>query len=597
MDEQSRELPDALSEIEEAAQARLSSQLRMMIRALLASPQRNRLFLLGGAIFCVIVATAYGQIRLNSWNQPFYDSLARRDFPTFLNQLLVFVMIAGGLLALNVFQTWLNQMTKLKLRESLAGDLIGEWMEPRRAFRLANAGAIGVNPDQRLHEDARHLTELSTDLGIGLLQASILLVSFIGVLWSLSSGFIFHIGGYHLSIPGYMVWCAVIYAGSASWFSWRVGRPLIRLNAERYGREADLRFSLMRVNENVDAISLAGGEPDERRRLLNDLGDVLAAMRRLATALTNLTWLTAGYGWFTIVAPILVATPVYFAGNLSLGGLMMAVGAFNQVQSSLRWFVDNFSVIADWRATLLRVASFRRAMLAADVLQTGHHRIEVVENQEERLTFDEVEISSKGGATALRERQVAIEAGERVLIVGAAGVGKTLLFRVLAGLWPWGHGRIGLPRGQAITAMPRTPYIPPGRLRDVLSYPSAPETFAEPDLVAALGSVGLDRFAADLDRQARWDRELTEGEQQRLAFARLRLHKPRWVLIDEALDALDDDARQRVAAILRDDLPEAAIINIGRAEPHDRLFPRVLHLVKRSGRRYADTSSQARAAS
>ena len=335
-------------------------QLSMMRKAFMASPVRNTIFTLCAGILGIILATAVGQIILNRWNQPFYDALERRDLRAFFHQLMIFAEIAGGLLILNVSQTWLNQMLRLKLREGLSRDLIGEWMRPRRAFRLANAGVIGVNPDQRLHEDAHHLSDLSTDLGIGLLQATVLLVSFVGVLWSLSSGFVFHAWGRDFSIPGYMVWAAVIYAGVASWLSWLLARPLIRLNGDRYAREADLRFSLVRVNEHIDAISLAAGEPDERRRLELDLAAVLAATRRIITAVVRLTWVTASYGWITVVAPIVIAAPVYFAGDMSFGGLMMAVGAFNQVHSSLRWFVDHIGAIADWRATLLRVAGLPR---------------------------------------------------------------------------------------------------------------------------------------------------------------------------------------------------------------------------------------------
>ena len=371
-------------------------QLSMMRRAFMASPLRNVLLWLCAGILAVIVATAFGQILLNRWNQPFYDSLERRDLQAFFHQLLIFAEIAGGLLVLNVAQSWLNQMLHLKLREGLTRDLITEWMRPRRAFRLANAGAIGVNPDQRLHEDARHLADLSADLGIELVQASILLVSFVGVLWALSSGFVFHVGGRDLAIPGYMVWAAVIYAGTASVLSWLAGRPLIRLNSERYAREAELRFSLMRVNEHVDAISLAAGEADERRRLDLDLATVLQAVRRIIVASVRLTWVTAGYGWMTVVAPIVIASPVYFAGDLTFGGLMMAVGAFNQVHASLRWFVSNIGSIADWRATLLRVASFRSALLKVDDLHDVEKQIEFADAEAGHLTFDNIEVAVAG---------------------------------------------------------------------------------------------------------------------------------------------------------------------------------------------------------
>jgi vitamin B12/bleomycin/antimicrobial peptide transport system ATP-binding/permease protein len=348
--------------------AGLLSQLGMMTGALFASGVRNTLFLLGGLIFLVIVATAYGQIRLNRWNQPFYDALAHRDFHGFMVQLGVFCVIAGGLLVLNVGQRWLAEMLKLKLREGLVQDLVGEWLKPHRAFRLDKVGPVGVNPDQRMHEDARHLTELSSDLGVQLLQSSILLVTFINILWRISGNFAFHVDGRDFSIPGYMVWAAIIYAGSGSMLSFWVGRGLIRRNADRYQRESELRTSLNRVNEHIDQIEKDGDEGRAASRIALDLKNVLTAMRSLVTGLTELTWVTAGYGWLTLVAPILVAAPAYFAGNLSFGGLMMAAGAFIQVQSSLRWFVDNFSTIADWRATLLRVADFRRAVVDCDAI-------------------------------------------------------------------------------------------------------------------------------------------------------------------------------------------------------------------------------------
>src|SRR6202790_3217158 len=360
---------------EELANSPLVPQLQMMARALWAAPVRNTLFILSGSIFFVIAATAYGQIRLNSWNQPFYDALSHRNFTQFLEQLGIFGLIAGVLLVLNVGQRWLTETLKLKLRQGLVHDLIQAWLAPGRAFRLTNAGAMGVNPDQRMHEDARHLTELSADLGIGLLQSSILLATFVNVLWGLSSNFAFHFDGRQIVIPGYMVWAAVLYSGSASLVSYWVGKTLVDRNAERYAREADLRFSLVRVNEHIDAIALSGGESDEARRIEMDLAGVLAATARLVTGLTNLTWITAGYGWFTLIAPILVAAPLFFAGNLSFGGLMLASGAFLQVQSSLRWFVDNFSTIADWRATLLRVAGFRRAVIGTDVMHDVASRI------------------------------------------------------------------------------------------------------------------------------------------------------------------------------------------------------------------------------
>jgi vitamin B12/bleomycin/antimicrobial peptide transport system ATP-binding/permease protein len=564
---------------EEIAQAGLLPQMGMMFRALWASRVRNVLLVLGVSLFLIIAATTYGQIRLNSWNQPFYDALSHRNFGQFLRQLGVFGIIAGALLVLNVAQRLFGETLKLKLREGLTHDLVQNWMAPGRAFRLANAGAIGVNPDQRMHEDARHLTELSADLGIGLLQDSILLASFITILWSLSSTFVFHVAGRPIAIPGYMVWAAIVYSGSASLLSYWVGKSLIGRNADRYAREADLRFSLVRVNEHIDAIALAGGEQDEARRIVLDLDNVLRATRLLVIGTTNLTWITAGYGWFTLVAPILVAAPLYFAGSISFGGLMMASGAFIQVQSSLRWFVDNFSTIADWRATLLRVASFRRAVVECDVLHDVASRIEFTSGEPGRLTIDDLEITSPAGTAMLVESHVEMKSGERVLVVGENGTGKTLLFRALAGLWPWGTGRVARPRGESTLYIPRASYFPPGTLREVLAYPSDVAGFTPDACAHVLERLGLERLTPMLEETRRWEGVLSDEEQQSLAFARALLHAPAWLVIDEALEALEETALPRVRKILTEDLKHAGVLYIGRTGAQDSIFGRVIHLV------------------
>jgi putative ATP-binding cassette transporter len=565
----------------EAAQSGVVHQVGSLARAIFASPAGRSLVMLLIAVVLVVAATAYGQIRLNSWNKPFYDALSRRDLRDFLFELGVFFLIAGFLLVLNVTQRWLAETLEWRLREGLVHSLLADWMRPRRAFWLANAGTIGVNPDQRMSEDARHLTELSADLGIGLLQASILFATFAGVLWGLSSAFSFRIGDRDFVIPGFMVWAAILYASAGSLMSYWVGRSLVGRNAERYAREADLRFSMVRVNEHVDAISLAEGEADEKRRIELNLSSVLAATRRIVWGHTNLTWVTAGFGWVTIVAPILVAAPLYFMGKISFGGLMMAAGAFNQAQSSLRWFIDNFSAIADWRATLLRVASFRHALLGIHEPRGFASRIAYVEGDPGAIVIANLEIVSSANADMLKEARAVVRAGERALILAAPGTGKTQLFRALAGLWPWGAGEVTRPRGEQIVYLPRgTPYLPRGTLREVLAYPLKPESFSAPSYARALYRLGVERLAPLLDETHRWDRELSQDEQLCLVFARILIQMPPWVLIDGTLGALDDDVLELVMDVFRKELRHTGIIHIGSPGEAHPLFSIVLHLVK-----------------
>jgi putative ATP-binding cassette transporter len=566
---------------EPAAHLSVSQQVKMTTRAIFASPVGKKLIVLISSIVLVVIATSYGQIRLNRWNKPFYDALSRRDLRDFLFQLGVFFLIAGCLLALNVAQRWLVETLELRLREGLVRSLLGDWLLPRKAFWLANSGPMGVNPDQRIAEDARKLCELSADLGTGLLQASILFGTFTSVLWVLSAGFVVRFGDHDYTIPGFMVWAAIIYAFAGSMMSYWVGKSLISRNADRYAREAELRFSLVRVNEHVDDISLAEGESDEKRRVEVNLVNVLDATRRIVMGHTNLTWVTAGFGWVTVVAPILVAAPLYFTGKVSFGGLMMAAGAFTQAQSSLRWFIDNFSAIADWRANLHRVASFRYALTIIGEPEGIESRIEYMEGEPGQIRIDDLKIISSANADMLAETKVVVKSGERVSILGAPGTGKTQLFRALAGLWPWGTGEVTRPRGEQIFYLPRgVPYLPRGTLRELLAYPLKAESFDTTAFRQALSRFGLDRLSPFLDENRRWDWELSLDEQQCLAFARILLQAPPWVLMDGAFGALETDVLQLVVDVFLHELKATGLIHIGGAGDAHGLFSSELHLVK-----------------
>jgi vitamin B12/bleomycin/antimicrobial peptide transport system ATP-binding/permease protein len=556
------------------------SQFRTMASALWASRDRTRLLLLALGLVAVVGATAYSQVMLNAWNQPFYNALARKDMQVFIEQLGVFAVLAGVLLILNVAQMWLNQSSKVVLREGLVNDLLEQWLSPKRAFRLSNAGEIGQNPDQRIQQDAQHLTDLATDLGIGLLQSTLLLLSFVGVLWMLSSRMVLSIFGGAYVVPGYMVWCALAYAVMASAFSWVVGRPLVNLNAQHYAREADFRYALVRVNEQIDAITLSGGEADEKDRIDATFRAVLDISWRIVNAVTRLTFVTAGYGWFTIIAPILVAAPAYFRSGMTFGELMMIVGAFNQVQQALRWFVDNFSGIADWRATLMRVAIFRQKILTMDDLGRDTSRIAFKESDDASVKFDDLRVSWPAGCIALSEAHTELQAGQRLLIAGENSEEKSLLFRAVGGLWPWGSGRITHPPRQSIMFLPVRAYTPAGKLREAVAYPHKASNYHPDDIAKALVDVGLEHLKPELDNEDRWDHRLTDNEKQSLAFARVVLQKPNWVVANDALDILNPTSRKRIGEILQGALSHIGIINIGHDVPEPGVYHYKVQLVR-----------------
>jgi putative ATP-binding cassette transporter len=555
----------------------LIAQLGSLWAALRSSRFRRRLGLLAAAIVLVVCANSVAQIWLNAWQGHFFDAIAHRDLAIFGTQLLRFGVIVGSLLILVVAQTWLKEMLRVGLREWLTHDLLDGWLAPRRAYRLAQAGEIGANPDQRIQQDARHLVDLSTDLAVGLLQSSLLLISFVSVLWVLSDQVVFAFGGRSFAIPGYMVWCALAYATGGSLLAWRIGRPLISLNASRYAREAEFRFALVRVSENAEGIALHGSEAQERRILDQPVDRVVTVMRELANGLARLTWVTSGYGWLALVAPILLAAPGYFGGSLSFGGLMMVIGAFNQVQQALRWFVDNLPQIADWRATLLRVAALRDTLQAPDPTGRDPGRITVAVHDTERLVFENLNLALGSGRAGFEQSRVEVAPGEHVLIAVEHGSDKSALFRAMAALWPWGAGTIHLPPSEAMMFMPPRPYLPLGSLRAGASYPAAPERFEHASVAAALERVGLRHLLAALDREERWDQGLSLEEQQRLAFARLLLHRPRWVMLDDALSALDEDQRRSMLAIFEQALVGTAVVSIGRSPARHGFYDRTLH--------------------
>lgn len=351
----------------------LRFQMRTVFGSLRHTRTRTRITFLSIGLVILICLTSYIQVLLNNWNGPFYDSIEKRNLAEFGRQLEVFVLIAGALLVCNVVQAWLTQTATLLLRRGLAVDLLRLWNSCGRAVPQDATLEGARNPDQRIQEDSLNVADWTVSLSIGLFQSSILLLSFVGILWSISGAFALTLFGYHISIPGYMVWIALIYAGAGTFLSAVVGRQLVDQNNRRAAFEAEFRKALVEANtaRGTDTVT-RGSVYATSWHLYRIFSNVLASTRLIIVSQTNLTWISAGFGWGGLVVPVLAAAPAYFSGQLSFGGLMMAVGAFNQVNTALRWQINNFSMIAQWRAAMHRIVQFKLQLLAFRE-STGHN--------------------------------------------------------------------------------------------------------------------------------------------------------------------------------------------------------------------------------
>jgi putative ATP-binding cassette transporter len=430
---------------------------------------------------------------------------------------------------------------------------------------------------------------MAVEFGLGIFDKTITLVSFIGILWAVSGPLDIMLGTVSFRIPGYMVFAALLYAGVGSVLTYYVGRPIVAANRRQTAREADYRFALVRLRENSEAVALIRGEPDEKKVLTNYFGDVLASTIGLMQTQRRLMWLTSFYAAVGMVYPTLVASPRFFAGAITLGILMQITAAFGQVQTSLNYFVDHFPRIAEWRSHVERLLEFEAVLqTTAEVeSETGEATTIVFENgvegAPEEVRFDDLQIAHTDGSIMIADTNTRIAKGERVLIVGPSGSGKSTLFRAIAGLWPWGTGTISMPDRSRMMFMPQRPYLPLGTLRAALAYPVAVSELSVIALRAALHRCGLNHLIGRLEDRERWDRVLSVGEQQRLAFARLLLHKPEWVFMDEATSALDEDTQKSLMGLFQQELAGTTVVSIAHRPGMDVYHDRSLTLVMAAG--------------
>ncbi|MGG5820646.1 ABC transporter ATP-binding protein/permease [Falsiroseomonas sp. HW251] len=504
------------------------------------------------------------------WQRGSFDALEVRDGEAFATQLLVFFGLILALMATSVGRLWTRQEIALRWRRWLVLRLQAAMLVEGRAPGPADAAGAD-NPDQRIGENTRWATAIAVDLVLGLIYAVVLLVSFAGMLWALSAHVALPTPWGAMHLPGGMLWAALLYAAACAGVTMLVGRRLPGINMARNAAEGDHRYALVRVGENAEAIAMLGGEKDERRGLADCYGRLEHAMRRMFRAERDLMWLGCCYMPVAGVVPLLLGAPQYFAGAVTLGMLMQTAQAFHEVTRALCWLTENWPRLADWRCHVARVVELERALEAPSAPGALQR-----EERAEVLELRGVALATPCGRTLLHASSVTVEAGERVLIRGGSGTGKSSLFRAIAGLWSWGEGEIRVPCRQASLFMPQRPYLPLGTLASALCYPAPPDAFPRESLEGALRRCRLPHLVARLGEAARWDRVLSLGEQQRVAFARLLLHRPRWVFMDEATSALDEANQAAMFALLAEELPGAAVLSIGHRPGLDRHHDREL---------------------
>jgi len=508
-------------------------------------------------------------VQFSYWNRAFYDALAAKDLVSFWELLLLwrnnetgfmpgFCGLAAVFILLSIYRTYLSQWLRINWRRWMTERLLSDWLSDRAYWRIALSGdtsGYGTdNPDQRIADDLRDFADETLSLALGLLSSLVTLFSFITILWTLS-GPLRLLG---LDIPGYMVWVCLLYAAAGTALSHLIGRPLAALNFRQQRVEADFRFGLARMRENLEGIALYGGEAQERATAQSRFAAVIANFRQIMDRTKLLNAFTAGFDQIAVIFPLIVAAPRYFAGEIALGAMMQTTGAFRSVENSMAYFVHAYSSIAAWRATVERLAAFNRAIHAA---RTTPPVISHTTSSSADFTLHGLSLTLPDGRILLDNQNLTFAAGAWFALAGRSGTGKSTLLRAMAGLWPFGSGGIIHPTGTCMF-LPQRPYFPLGTLRHALCYPGGTAAHSDDAIRDALRACGLGHLEPALDHEESWAQRLSGGEQQRLAIARALLAQPDWLFLDEATASLDPESEDELYTLLRVRLPSATIVSI-----------------------------------
>ena len=513
-----------------------------------------------------VIALSLGQVymlvMLNQWNNVFYNALQERDFEVFWPLIGQFSLIAFGYIIMAVYAIYVKQILEIKWRTWMTSRYLDEWMHSQTYYRLQVLGGDGVdNPDQRISDDIGMFVNLTLSLFIGLLKQVSTLVAFVVILWQLSGALDIPVGDTVLSVPGYMVFVTLIYSVVGTWLAHKVGRSLIGLNYDQQRYEADFRFSMVRVRENSESIAFYGGEGPEMQNFQERFGMVIRNFWALMKRTKLLNFYVNGYAQLAVIVPILMSAPKYFSGDMQLGGFIQTLSAFGRVQDALSYFVEAYDTIAQYVAVIRRLGGFTGHMEAAENMQAsfGFDSRDDING----LVLQDVQVELPDGRRLFEGLSLAVPAGKYLLVSGNSGCGKSTLLRALAGIGPYGCGNVSLPSGWRSMFLPQRPYLPLGSLRRAIYYPQPVPENESADLRELLERFGIGRLADRLDEVDDWSRILSLGEQQRLAFIRILLFRPDIVFLDESASAMDEQREAEAYDILKELLPEMAVISVG----------------------------------
>jgi putative ATP-binding cassette transporter len=520
-------------------------------------------------------------VRLNTWNNDFYNALQQYNWSEFWRQFGIFGIIAFALIVDAVYSLYLRQILHIRWRRWLTEHFLHRWLDDQQYYRMQLDQSVTDNPDQRISDDLDSFATMSLGLSLGLLSSFVTLVSFLSILWVLSGALMVPLGGgARISIPGYMVFAALIYAVAGTFLTRWIGYPLVRLGFNQQRYEADFRFSLVRLRENAENVAFYGGEARELDTFQTRFGRIIENWWGIIRRRKKLTWLTTGYGQLAIVFPFIVAAPRYFNKVIQLGGLMQIASAFGQVQDSLSFIISSYTEIAQYQAVVQRLSGFGERM---DEITAQRQAVQpiAIERGGVGVEVEALDLNLPDGSPLRHDLALAAGPSNALLITGPSGAGKSTLLRALAGLWPFGRGRVRVADGDALF-LPQRPYLPLGTLADALAYPRAAAGLARENLVEALRAVGLPQLAERLDEEGNWAQRLSIGEQQRLAFARVLLARPEIVFLDEATSALDEAAEMSLYRLLRDASWQPTIVSVGHHRTLRRFHDTIVDLAAHS---------------